>query len=69
MSCKYQYKSGKKSGEFCGKKLDSLKEKRLVVQSDSSRVPKYEEIFSSGQNLIAKETSPTYGFNLSPNSK
>lgn len=37
--------------------LDSLKEKRLVVQGDSSRVPKYSEIFVSAHNLISKEAA------------
>lgn len=37
--------------------LVSLKEKRLVVQGDSSRVPKYSEIFVSAHNLISKEAA------------
>lgn len=37
--------------------IDGLKAKRLVVQSDSSRVPKYEEIFVRGHNLVNREAS------------
>lgn len=37
--------------------LNSLKEKRFVVQGDSSRVPKYAEIFVSGQNLLSREAA------------
>lgn len=37
--------------------LDGLKEKRLVVQSDSSRVPKYEEIFVRSHNFVSREAS------------
>jgi len=37
--------------------LDSLKAKRLVVQGDSSRVPKYAETFVSLQNMVARESS------------
>ncbi len=35
--------------------LDSLQKKRLVRQSNLSRVPKYEQIFSKELNLIARE--------------
>lgn len=35
--------------------LDGLKGKRLVVQSDASRVPKYEEIFFRHHKLVARE--------------
>lgn len=35
--------------------LESLQEKRLVRQSNLSRVPKYEQIFSKELNLIARE--------------
>jgi len=35
--------------------LDGLKGKRLVVQSDASRVPKYEEIFFRLHKLVARE--------------
>ena len=37
--------------------LDELKEKRLVIQSDASRVPKYEELFTKAKNLIAREAA------------
>ncbi len=37
--------------------LDSLKDKRLVVQGDSSRVPKYAEILVSNRNLLAQEAA------------
>ncbi|NTV12489.1 MAG: DUF480 domain-containing protein [Desulfobulbaceae bacterium] len=35
--------------------LDGLKEKRLVTQSDASRVPKYEEIFFRRHKLVSRE--------------
>lgn len=35
--------------------LDGLKGKRLVIQSDASRVPKYEEIFFRQHKLVARE--------------
>ncbi len=37
--------------------LDALKEKRLVVQSDASRVPKYAEIFVKRYNLLGREAA------------
>lgn len=37
--------------------LDSLKDKRLVVQGDSSRVPKYAEILVNSRNLLAQEAA------------
>lgn len=37
--------------------LDSLKEKRLALQSDASRVTKYEENFVTRNNLLAKEAA------------
>lgn len=37
--------------------LDSLKEKRLVAQSDYSRVRKYQEIFVKGKGFITKEAA------------
>jgi hypothetical protein len=37
--------------------LDSLKGKRLALQSDASRVTKYEENFISLNNLLAKEAA------------
>lgn len=37
--------------------LDSLKDKRLVVQGDSSRVPKYAEILVSSRNLLPQEAA------------
>ncbi|MBU0479678.1 MAG: YceH family protein [Proteobacteria bacterium] len=37
--------------------LDELKEKRLVVQSDASRVPKYEELLVKSKNLVAREAA------------
>lgn len=37
--------------------LASLKEKRLVVQSDASRVPKYAETFVSRHNLLGREAA------------
>ncbi len=37
--------------------LESLKEKQLVVLSDSSRVPKYAEIFVATRKLIDKESA------------
>ncbi|MBU4262620.1 MAG: YceH family protein [Proteobacteria bacterium] len=37
--------------------LDSLKGKRLALQSDASRVTKYEENFVSLNNLLAKEAA------------
>jgi len=37
--------------------LDSLKEKRLAVQSDASRVPKYAENFISRHNLLGREAA------------
>ena len=35
--------------------LDGLKGKRLVIQSDASRVPKYEEIFFRLHKLVSRE--------------
>ncbi len=35
--------------------LDALKGKRLVIQSDASRVPKYEEIFFRHHKLVSRE--------------
>jgi len=35
--------------------LDGLKGKRLVIQSDASRVPKYEEIFFRHHKLVIRE--------------
>jgi len=37
--------------------LDSLKEKKLVRQSDASRVPRYEEMFVRNGNLIDREAA------------
>lgn len=37
--------------------LDSLKEKRLAVQSDASRVPKYAETFVNRHNLLGREAA------------
>ena len=37
--------------------LDSLKDKRLVVQSDAGRVPKYAEIMVSSRNLLTQEAA------------
>lgn len=37
--------------------LDSLKEKRLAVQSDASRVPKYAETMVSRHNLLGREAA------------
>jgi len=37
--------------------LDGLKEKRLVVQSSASRVPKYEECMARNSKLVDRETS------------
>ena len=37
--------------------LDSLKTKRLVVQGESGRVPKYAETFVSASNFVARESS------------
>jgi uncharacterized protein YceH (UPF0502 family) len=37
--------------------LDSLKEKRLVVQSDASRVPKYAETLVKRHNLLGREAA------------
>ena len=37
--------------------LDGLKEKRLVRQSDASRVPRYEEIFVRHCNLLVREAA------------
>ncbi len=37
--------------------LASLKDKRLVVQGDSCRVPKYAEILVSSRNLLAQEAA------------
>ena len=37
--------------------LDSLKEKRLAVQSDASRVPKYAETFVKLHNLLGREAA------------
>ncbi len=37
--------------------LDALKEKRLVRQSDASRVPRYEEIFIRNGNLVDREAA------------
>nr|MBF0221182.1 YceH family protein [Desulfobulbaceae bacterium] len=37
--------------------LDSLKSKRLVVQGESGRVPKYSEIFVHANNFVARESS------------
>ena len=37
--------------------LDSLKEKRLAVQSDLSRVPKYAETFVNRFNLLGREAA------------
>jgi len=37
--------------------LDSLKEKRLAVQSDASRVPKYAETFVNRYNLLGREAA------------
>jgi hypothetical protein len=37
--------------------LDELREKRLVIQSDASRVPKYEELFAKANNLVAREVA------------
>ncbi len=37
--------------------LDSLKEKRLAVQSDASRVPKYAETFVKSHNLLGREAA------------
>ncbi len=37
--------------------LNELKEKRLVIQSDASRVPKYEELFTKSNNLIVREAA------------
>ncbi len=37
--------------------LDSLKEKRLVVQSDLSRVPKYDETLVKRHNLLVREAA------------
>ncbi len=37
--------------------IDSLKEKRLVVQSNSGRVHKYAEIFVSSHNLVNREAA------------
>ncbi len=37
--------------------LDSLKEKRLLVQSDSSRVSKYAELFANSHNLVSREAA------------
>lgn len=37
--------------------LDSLKAKRLVVQGDASRVPKYAETFVAANNLVSRESS------------
>lgn len=37
--------------------LDSLKEKRLAVQSDASRVPKYAETFVNRHSLLGRESA------------
>lgn len=37
--------------------LDALKEKRLAVQSDASRVPKYAETFVNRHNLLGREAA------------
>jgi hypothetical protein len=37
--------------------LDALKEKRLIRQSDASRVPRYEEMFIRGNNLLDREAA------------
>ncbi len=37
--------------------LDELKEKRLLIQSDASRVPKYEELLVKSNNLVAREAA------------
>lgn len=37
--------------------IDSLKEKQLIAQSDAGRVPKYSELLTSRQNLVARETA------------
>lgn len=37
--------------------IDSLKEKRLVVQSDASRVPKYAETLIGHHNLLGREAA------------
>jgi uncharacterized protein len=39
------------------KALDALKEKRLVRQSDASRVPRYEEMFIRSNNLLDREAA------------
>ena len=37
--------------------LDSLREKRLAVRSDASRVPKYAEVFVKRHNLLGREAA------------
>lgn len=37
--------------------LDSLREKRLVLQSEATRVPRYEELFVKARNLLAAEAA------------
>ncbi|MBU0730595.1 MAG: YceH family protein [Proteobacteria bacterium] len=37
--------------------IESLKEKQLAVQGDSSRVPKYAEIFVDRNNVVAREAA------------
>ncbi len=37
--------------------LDSLREKRLAVRSDASRVPKYAEVFVKRNNLLGREAA------------
>lgn len=37
--------------------IDALKEKQLAVQSDAGRVPKYSEILTSRQKLVAREAA------------
>jgi len=37
--------------------IDGLKGKRLLVQGDSSRVPKYAEIFVNSHNFVAREAA------------